>query len=532
MQGQRLILIQGDARRIPLADRSVHCVVTSPPYWSLRDYGLAPSVWGGEELYQHDFTSEVVERENRRGLGLADSPACTRSGAKKIATVGWQKFTHGFCRKCGAWFGCLGLEPTPELFIEHQVLIFREVRRVLRDDGTLWLNIGDCYNASNGGTKNGIGEAYGRSPDKPGHDRDCRVATAVKRNLVKRRAGNDCDPKRGAAANGQPMHASAPNLKPKDLVGIPWMLAFALRADGWYLRQENIWHKPNPMPESVTDRCTKSHEQVFLLTKSPRYFYDADAIREPVTSTGGASFGPQTKIKVPNGWDTGKGGHGSFHREGRGATEYKRLDDGHIHVDGVEVQSRKLESADQRNHPLGRNKRSVWTIATQAFPEAHFATFPVKLVNPCIQAGTSEKGCCRKCGAQWTRVVERINAPGHNGKTESAYEPGSTANRLALLRQAARKAGGEYVNARVTTTWLASCKCNAGEPVPCIVLDPFSGAATTGVAAKLLGRSYIGIEPKVEYIEISRNRLKNAKHGKVKRKAKKKVKQEAMLFGA
>jgi DNA modification methylase len=521
---QRLILIQGDARRIPLADGSVHCVITSPPYWSLRDYGLKPSVWGGEELCQHewgqwrekhDVREESTSGKTRTTERFYGDPSRKFNGNHEKHTAG------AFCQKCGAWFGCLGLEPTPELYVEHVVLIFREVRRVLRDDGTLWLNIGDSY-ASGKGSCNNHG---GGETSLEGH------AKLKEAGAYKLHRGNKSD-------------LEVSGLKPKDLVGIPWMLAFALRADGWYLRQEIIWAKPNPMPESVTDRCTKAHEQVFLLTKSPRYFYDADAIREPVTSTGGASFGPQTKIKVPNGWDTskGSGGHGSFHKDGRGETEYREItpqDDGHVRVNNIEVQSRKLESADQRNHPLGRNKRSVWQIATQSFPEAHFATYPIKLVNPCIQAGTSEKGCCPKCGAPWKRVVERI--PWHNGNANGIEyagkngdtDPNAAGRRMLLNMKRNREAGAPHNDPgppRITVAWIPSCKCPVADPVPCTVLDPFNGAATTGVAAKLLDRSYIGIEPKAEYIEISRKRLANTRHGKPKVTRRRREKPEPSLF--
>jgi DNA modification methylase len=299
-------------------------LVTSPPYWGLRDYKIPPQVWGGD----HGCVHELV-------------------------------YEHGFCRLCGAWKGCFGLEPAPELYIEHAVQIFREVRRVLRSDGTLWLNIGDCY-ASNGG-----------HADTNVNERRAEIGVAARPDHKNRsfRVGTDCDPKRGKATKGQPIrYVHGPFLKPKDLVGAPWMLALALRADGWYLRQDIIWSKPNPMPESVTDRCTKAHEYLFLLTKSPRYYFCAAAIKEPVAGDPEASRNrwdikdylipgqkPQKrtsrKTKVPGGWET--------------EAEY------------VEAPMNAL-----------RNKRSVWTIATQPYAEAHFATFPEALVEPCILAGS------------------------------------------------------------------------------------------------------------------------------------------------
>lgn len=214
--------------------------------------------------------------------------------------------------------GQLGLEPTPRAYVDAMVRVFREVRRVLRDDGTLWLNMGDSY--SNGG-----------------------------------RTTRDADDKLGARGmNTRPNDGA----KPKDLLGIPWRVAFALQDDGWYLRQDIIWAKPNPMPESVRDRCTKAHEYLFLLSKSERYYFDAAAIKEPASTAG-------QPIKMADGWDTGEGGHGTIHRSGRQKGESRG-----------DVQ------------PESRNKRSVWTIPTQPTREAHFATFPEALVEPCIRAGS------------------------------------------------------------------------------------------------------------------------------------------------
>jgi len=285
-------ILQGDAREVlpTLPDESVQCVVTSPPYWGLRDYGVE---------------------------------------------------------------GQLGLEDTPAAYVSQMVAVFREVRRVLTADGTLWMNLGDSY-SSTGGTGN-----QGK------HGARCN-RTHTQRNIL----GNT---------------AESAGLKPKDLVGIPWRVAFALQADGWYLRQDIIWHKPNPMPESVTDRCTKAHEYLFLLTKSARYYYNAEAIKEPAVygdhprnGTDGYNYNvggqpPQSGItakrRKPAGWDTGKGSHGTIHREGR---------------------AKVVEYAEQNSATRNatRNKRSVWTIGTEAFAEAHFATFPKALVSPCILAGS------------------------------------------------------------------------------------------------------------------------------------------------
>jgi len=253
----------GDCRQIlrTLPERSVHCCVTSPPYFGLRDYGMAEQI---------------------------------------------------------------GLEPTPEQFVAELVAVFREVRRVLRDDGTLWLNLGDSYNAynANRGASTSISDgSAGR--DHPQHSRGLTTTT----------------------------------LKNKDLIGIPWRVAFALQSDGWYLRQDIIWHKRNPMPESVTDRCTKAHEYVFLLSKSARYFYDADAIKEAASSDFGRGV-------------IGRGKQGSALAVGCNGRQPQQDHSGWLGGDGE-----------------NRNRRSVWTIATQPYKGAHFATFPPALVEPCILAG-------------------------------------------------------------------------------------------------------------------------------------------------
>lgn len=314
---------EGDAleRLREMPDESVHCCVTSPPYYGLRDYGID---------------------------------------------------------------GQIGLEETLDGYIAALVAVFDEVRRVLRTDGTLWLNLGDSYAGSWG--------AQGR--DGAMADRAVSVARSPSGSSTLRGNGHlGGGPKLSALSNTQVAAApkgksgtgSIPDgagYKPKDLIGVPWSAAFALRSAGWWLRQEIIWHKLSPMPESVRDRCTRAHEQVFMLAKSARYFYDAAAIAEDAVSD---------------------------HASGNG---YAR---------------------DERETYRNRNRRDVWTLSSQPFPEAHFATFPPKLVEPCILAGCPEGG---------------------------------------------------------------------------VVLDPFSGAGTTGVVALRHGRSYVGIELNPEYAELSRNRIR------------------------
>ena len=240
-----------------LQDQSVNCCVTSPPYYGLRDYG-------------HD--------------------------------------------------GQIGLEETPDAFVQKLVEVFREVKRVLRDDGTLWLNFGDSYSGSGKGPAGNLGSKNNERHMEHKHS------------------------------------AIIPDgLKPKDLIGIPWMVAFALRADGWYLRQDIIWHKPNPMPESVQDRCTKAHEYIFLLSKSSKYYYDIEPIREPIKPTSGKN------MRAP------------------------KCDD--ERTKGTSNQTQKTYTEIK-----GANRRSVWTVATKPYAGAHFATYPPELIEPCILAGCPKGG--------------------------------------------------------------------------------------------------------------------------------------------
>ena len=392
-------ILVGDVREQlrTLPDASVHCVVTSPPYWGLRDYGVT---------------------------------------------------------------GQLGLEPTPDEHVAAMVEVFREVWRVLRDDGTAWVNYGDSY-------------ATGTNADRP------ETTTTEGINV----------PAAWASRN-QTTRRHATGLKPKDLVGMPWRVAFALQEDGWYLRSDIIWAKPNPMPESVTDRPTKSHEHIFLLSKGPRYFYDADAVREAATYAG-------EQLGICRG-------------QKRRATAM-----------GAEPSGNEKPGADAVIAD-GRNLRDVWTVPTHGFAGCHFATFPPDLIRPCIRAGTSEKGCCPECGAPWVREVEigesdYARLGGHNGADYERQDsqPGNMGHTrtpngtVPSLRAAPRRIVG----------WEPSCACITGaedmdpetihspHPVPATVLDPFFGSGTTGLVCDQENRDWIGIELNPEYADIARKRL-------------------------
>jgi len=364
----------------------VQTVVTSPPYWSLRDYGVQ---------------------------------------------------------------GQIGLEPTPEEYVEKMVQVFRSVRNVLRDDGTLWLNIGDSYasGASGDNLKNTYVQKMAGSINLPGEggrkDSPARKRKPLKHKLIKQ----------------------------KDMVGIPWMLAFALRADGWYLRSDIIWSKPNPMPESVTDRPTKAHEYVFLLTKKAKYYYDAEA------------------IKTPSGFPDQERKHGQ-------PVDRKRFPT--IQINGVRNRDKQYPMA---------NARSVWHISTQSYKEAHFATFPEKLVEPCILAGTSEKGCCGQCETPYQRIVEPNLVPTKKAAKRNIKDSRDFSADKGDQGSNRQKDGHVpgWSRADITLGWEPQCTCNA-DVKPCTVLDPFFGSGTTGAVAERLGRYWIGSELNPEYVELSKQR--------------------------
>ncbi|MGB2798492.1 MAG: site-specific DNA-methyltransferase, partial [Dehalococcoidia bacterium] len=274
------------------------------------------------------------------------------------------------------------------------------------------------------------------------------------------------------------LKATIKGLKPKDLCGMPWRLAFALQADGWWLRCDIIWAKPNPMPESCRDRPTKSHEYMFLLTKSARYFYDQDAVREAQM--------PHSLARLRTGWDGNK----------------KRDWPGSAQNNFDRYMGKTQEEIDALP---GRNLRSVWTIATQPFPEAHFATFPEKLVEPCIKAGTSEKGCCAECGAPWERVVERKfvqEGPTRNrGKVK-----GKDTDSKAMTMGDKGKVGHHKTT---TTGWRPTCSCGA-DTTRCLVLDPFAGSGTVGVVAWKLGRDFVGFDLNPGYCEMANRRIQGS----------------------
>jgi DNA modification methylase len=368
--------VVGDCRELlrSLPDQSVHCVVTSPPYWGLRDYRLPPLVWGGPPECEHAWGAQIkMHKGGPHGAGIM------LDGGRSVieAQAACKDIDAGqFCQLCGAWRGQLGLEPDYRLYVEHMVEVFREVWRVLRDDGTLWLNLGDTY--ATGAYSVGNCPVGGAQGDKWRGYRGERLANG--------RGDHDASERKKTAIGplSQPNRAPQSGLKPKDLVGIPWRVAFALQDDGWYLRSEIIWHKPTAMPESVRDRPTKAHEQLFLLTRSSEYCYDAEAIKEPVAGTAhprGGGINP----KAARGGDYPRNVNCTYQAPGQ--AEHKGL-----RLHGIRAKQNESFSAAVSGIVDRRNKRSVWTIPTEPTPDAHFATFPSKLVQPCILAGCPAGG--------------------------------------------------------------------------------------------------------------------------------------------
>lgn len=420
-----------------MPDKSVHCVVTSPPYWALRDYGVS---------------------------------------------------------------GQLGLEVSPDEFVAAMVGVFQEVWRVLRDDGVCFVNLGDSYASGTKGT--------GGPPNSP-------TLTGGRRTILE-------------AARYEKRNVE-PGIATGNLVGIPWRVALALQADGWVLRRDIIWSKPNPMPESVngwrweqcrvkvsqenqslrtkaerlsgfcrhsgntklnpttwqdcpgcpkcepagglvlrkgSGRCTTAHEYIFQLVKTGNYYYDCEAVRE------GAALDDHKKPLADG---------------TANSTKWNNNPQGHM-----------------GSNPSGRNRRSVWEIATQPYPEAHFATYPETLVEPCIKAGTSQKGCCPACGSPWARILDdseeakaRLGTAWHDHQDDLAR--GQRGTPPALKGPA-----------KITKGWRPTCSCDAGDPVPCTVYDPFTGSGTTGAVAVTHGRDFIGHELSGEYIPLSEKRILEA----------------------
>ena len=433
-----------------LPSESVHCCVTSPPYWGLRDYEVPPTAWGGQDECDHVWETRRYYTEKTAGKHSTESFCKPGPGnVRRLKAARWRE--DATCSHCGAWRGCLGQEPTVEMYVEHLVEVFRELRRVLRKDGTLWLNLGDSF-------------------------------------------------------------------LDKQIAGTPWEVAFRLREDGWRLCTDIVWDKPNTRPESVNCRPTRSHEFIFLFSRSADYFYDADAVREQAVSLG---------RKAPG---------GNYRKKGfPDGDERRRI-------------SSTLGTLAVPN-PLGRNKRSVWRVATQGFPGAHFAVFPPQLIEPCILAGTPEK-CCARCGAPWRKRTSLVGyCESHSGRKgadapDAVVSPNSVfRTRMiavhkpiglvptcdcfgwpsqAMLPCPECSGSGRNPKSRMTCVrcrgkgerlqddWdaldLSTCASEKG-----IVIDPFAGAGTTGLVAMQHGRRFAGCDLNAAYVAMAQARLEKAR---------------------
>lgn len=450
-------ILIGDCRETlkTLPDESVHCCVTSPPYWGLRDYGTGK--WeGGDPACDHRGRSQTSTLNEWKNGG----------GQKYKEETGGMPFA-GECGKCGAKRidAQLGLEKTPEEYVANMVQVFREVRRVLRSDGSLWLNLGDSF-ATTGGAHNG---------------RE--------------------DNQRGVGAKRT--HENGGGVKAKDLVGIPWMVAFALRADGWYLRQWMPWVKRNAMPESVQDRPSTSCETFFLMTKTADYFYDGEAVK--VASPESSAARLAQNVAAQNGSGRANGGaktNGNMKAVGDASGRSRRNGDWFFDSDWQGMQT------DEDGWPV------AMVVNPQPYSEAHFATFPPKLVQPCILAGSSAKGCCPACGAPWERIVddgepdlEHQRACG--GDERGLYDGQSTKDYAAGGAQDASATKARILagmKKRRTIDWSPGCKCQREDVVPCTVLDPFGGSGTTGKVAIENGRHAILCELNPEYAPLIEQR--------------------------
>lgn len=496
-----------------MPDECIDCAATSPPYWNLRNYSTEPQIWGGDPGCAHGWETErILETRGVDGSTLDGEfdPEANRFD------IEW-----AVCRLCGSWRGHLGLERIPDCFSWargeqpcnycyccHLRSVFSEIRRVLRPHGTLWVNIADSYTSGN------------RKYRDPGQSL-CHEA------------------QRGIGRQPTP-----PGLKNKDLVGAPWSLAFALRADGFYLRNDNLWAKDQCMPTSARDRCTVSHEYVFMFSKRESYFYDGFAVRERALT---AASGNKRRLVAANG-------------------ERGRLN---THMGS---------SIPWANDGSGRNKRTVWRMSGQQFNlelcglcgrvyerselntlaasegvdqktrvcrcgrfdgwVSHFAVFPEDLAATAILAGTSEKGCCSDCGAPWRRVVERakLSRPGPTGRNERS---GGLTNKEGFDRAGiTRREISDWLNENSprTVAWEPSCTCRGRfieEKVPAeggenggtvrvyvpeipleahpirrpLVLDCFMGSGTTALVALKAGRDFLGVELNEDYIRIAEHRI-------------------------
>lgn len=451
-----VLLVQGTARQIPLRDQSVSCCVTSPPYYSLRDYGTGQWL-GGEAGCTHEKDGLVSFATNTLGRSPG-SPRLSLPGTN-AAFVGKRQQYTGTCPRCGAVRvdQQIGLEDRADCngaftgnacgscWVCAMRAVFAEVWRVLTPTGTLWCNVGDSMSRS------------GAAPPRRDHSMGQGLGTYGRQGY--------------SAASAMPARPPGP-LPEKNLLGLPWRLALALQADGWILRSEIIWEKPSCMPESVTDRCTRSHEQVFLFAKSPRYYFDMEPIRELATMRPQARLTPQPR------------------REGQ-------------HAADAWAEPRRLREVPMLDgNPAGRNARTVWRINPEPLTGfQHYAAFPTALVRRCLLAGAPTQ-VCRTCGKPWVRQVEKRLIPQYASRHGGYAAKGDAAGMVDMSQT--WTPGTNHVT---TTGFLPTCACNAPTRRS-VILDPFAGSGTVGLVARELGHDAVCLDLSMAYLrDIARERL-------------------------
>lgn len=501
------MLINGNCLHTPFSDESFHMIVTSPPYWMKREYeGLeAPMIFGGDKDCVHEWQTREYYL-NGGGIAKTTAESFSEAGAtnaQRIKEARWQQDVT--CKHCGAWRGNLGHEPEVDMFVEHLVEVFREMRRILRSDGVCWVNLGDTYNS----TPSGFG-------------------------------GGDRRPVRGSESMRGLKRSKI--VQKQNLCGVPWKFALAMQADGWHLKRDIVWEKETPMPESVNgvrwERCkvkveapkrggekyrikanfnnvpqndhdginfkrikyqdcpgcekctpngglvlrrgswrpTTAHEYIFMFTKSEKYFCDAEAVREPLS------------LKTLTVKTSPRKGNGTASAGERFNLWLEQSGNG------------------RRSNLSGSNMKSVLRFPVEPLNEEHYAAFPSSLPAKFIKASTSDKGCCAKCGAQVARIVEITG--GTKGRSWHDHEN----DHIFGMRDTDRCAANGYETdyRRETIGWKPTCHCEDSHLVPCRVLDPFMGSGRTAAAAIKLGRSWAGLDLSMKYCRLAQRQLRGA----------------------
>ncbi len=411
-------------------------------------------VWDGRKGCPHHWGGEIISPSRSRNK-QANSTIGVPESNYAVGTLMMNPSQGFFCSLCGAWRGSLGLEPDFRDYIRHLMQVMEQVWRVLKPTGSAWINLGDSY----GGNQ---GRGSGKGNEK----------------------GQKIQQKAGLA---------------KSLCAIPDRFKIAMIDAGWICRNEICWWKRNAMPSSAKDRFTNDFEKIFFFVKQQKYYFKQQL--EPAAQA--------TIRRVGLGEARGKGENGN---KAPVTDSYKRCNSAAVSRDVYNDSRDHLVCAPSGN---GRNRRCVWDVCTKPSSEPHFAMFPDTLVTPMLSAGCPEK-VCSCCGKPWMPAYEENIIP-HDGDTASAYPTGSSANRLALLRQAARERGEEYSSGRKFTGFKPSCSCGA-DYTPGVVLDPFSGMGTVGLVAARLGMDFVGIELSEKYAEKSEERIAGGSVGKVKDK--------------